>query len=108
VPNRPLHFSPYFQFFDIILQLLKLFAKQFLQITTHNLHRTHCQNLRMLRLLSLLLFAVAQGKNVLDVLKNRATYSQVDFMTSRGGQKCAGCSEAHNNILTGIVGRCYD
>jgi hypothetical protein len=53
----------------------------------------------MLRLLSLLLFAVAQGKNVLDVLKNRATYSQVlsvDVMTSGGGQtgqKCVGCSE---------------
>jgi hypothetical protein len=24
------------------------------------------------------------------------------------GQKCAGCSEEQSNILTGIIGRCYD
>ncbi len=46
---------------------------------------------------------------MLDVLKNRATYSQVlykDVMTGRGGQnreKCAGCSEEQSNILTGII-----
>ncbi len=52
-----------------------------------------------------------QDKNVLDVLKNRATYSQVlsiDVMTSRGGQKCDEGYEEQSNILTGIAGRCYD
>jgi hypothetical protein len=47
----------------------------------------------------------------MKVMKNRATYSQVlqvDVMTSRGGQKFVEFSEEQSNILTGIIGRCYD
>jgi hypothetical protein len=48
---------------------------------------------------------------VMNVLKDRATYSQVlyvDVMTGRGGQKCDECSEGQSNILTGIICRYYD
>jgi hypothetical protein len=45
----------------------------------------------MLSLVPFLLFSIAQGKNVMDVLKNRATYSQVLEMSFKNNKILNAC-----------------